>query len=97
MVSLRQIAKELGVSHSYLSQIRHGKRPASDRVVSRVVSMLEPSLTDTENVVLHRVRCYNLPVAGESSSGRTADSGSVSEGSNPSSPARKTGAHSSSG
>jgi transcriptional regulator with XRE-family HTH domain len=32
--SLRQIAKELGVSHSYLSQIKHGKRPASEKVVS---------------------------------------------------------------
>jgi transcriptional regulator with XRE-family HTH domain len=32
--SLRQLAKELGVSHSYLSQVKHGKRPASDKVVS---------------------------------------------------------------
>ena len=32
--SLRQLAKELGVSHSYLSQIKNGKRPASDKVVS---------------------------------------------------------------
>ncbi len=30
--SLRQLAVELGVSHSYLSQVLHGKRPASDRV-----------------------------------------------------------------
>jgi predicted transcriptional regulator len=30
--SLRQLAKELGVSHSYLSQVIHGKRPASDKV-----------------------------------------------------------------
>ncbi|MFC1977174.1 multiprotein-bridging factor 1 family protein [Chloroflexota bacterium] len=30
--SLRQLAKELGVSHSYLSQVKHGKRPASDKV-----------------------------------------------------------------
>ncbi|MFC1911094.1 helix-turn-helix domain-containing protein [Chloroflexota bacterium] len=30
--SLRQQARELGVSHSYLSQVRHGKRPPSDRV-----------------------------------------------------------------
>ena len=30
--SLRQIAKELGVSHSYLSQVLHGKRPASEKV-----------------------------------------------------------------
>jgi len=30
--SLRQQARELGVSHSYLSQVLHGKRPPSDRV-----------------------------------------------------------------
>jgi len=36
--SLRQLARELGVSHSYLSQVRHGKRPASDKVVSKMVS-----------------------------------------------------------
>lgn len=34
--SLRQLAKELGVSHSYLSQVQHGKRPASKKVVSMV-------------------------------------------------------------
>jgi transcriptional regulator with XRE-family HTH domain len=34
--SLRQLAKELGVSHSYLSQISHGKRPASAKVVSKI-------------------------------------------------------------
>ena len=32
--SLRQLARELGVSHSYLSQIRHGNRLASAKVVS---------------------------------------------------------------
>ncbi|HEY87905.1 MAG TPA: helix-turn-helix transcriptional regulator [Dehalococcoidia bacterium] len=32
--SLRQLARELGVSASYLSQIRHGKRPASDKLLS---------------------------------------------------------------
>ena len=40
-------------------------------------------------IVSHLPSCYNLPITGESSSGRTADSGSVSEGSNPSSPASK--------
>ncbi|MFC2035841.1 helix-turn-helix domain-containing protein [Chloroflexota bacterium] len=39
--SLRQLAKELGVSHSYLSQVRHGKRPASEKVVSKMVSKSE--------------------------------------------------------
>ena len=34
--SLRQQAKELGVSHSYLSQVEHGKRPPSDRVAQAV-------------------------------------------------------------
>ena len=32
--SLRQLARELGVSASYLSQIRHGKRPASERIAN---------------------------------------------------------------
>jgi transcriptional regulator with XRE-family HTH domain len=34
--SLRQLAKELGVSHSYLSQVKSGKRPASEKLVSMV-------------------------------------------------------------
>lgn len=38
--SLRQLARELGVSHSYLSQVRHGKRPASEKVVSKMVSKM---------------------------------------------------------
>jgi transcriptional regulator with XRE-family HTH domain len=36
--SLRQLAKELGVSHSYLSQVKHGKRPPSKKVVSKMIS-----------------------------------------------------------
>ncbi len=32
--SLRQLAQELGVSPSYLSQVKHGKRPASEKVLS---------------------------------------------------------------
>ena len=40
--SLRQQARELGVSHSYLSQIKNGKRPPSERVMKTldVVSMV---------------------------------------------------------
>ena len=34
--SLRQLARELGVSASYLSQVRHGKRPASERLLSKL-------------------------------------------------------------
>jgi len=33
--TLRQMAKELGVSHAYLSQIKKGKMPASQKVVSK--------------------------------------------------------------
>ncbi len=36
--SLRQLAREIGVSHSYLSQVKNGKRPASQKVVSKMVS-----------------------------------------------------------
>jgi hypothetical protein len=36
--SLRALAKTLGVSHSYLSQVKSGKRPASPNLVSRMVS-----------------------------------------------------------
>jgi len=32
--SLRQLARELGVSVSYLSQIKNGRRPASQKVLS---------------------------------------------------------------
>lgn len=35
--SLRQLARELGVSHSYLSQVLNGKRPASEKVAHKLV------------------------------------------------------------
>ena len=34
--SLRQLAKELWVSASYLSQVKNGKRPASQKVLSNM-------------------------------------------------------------
>ena len=34
--SLRQLARELGVSASYLSQVKNGKRPPSEKVLSSV-------------------------------------------------------------
>ena len=36
--SLRQTAKELGVSHSYLSQVINGKRPASEKVLTTLLT-----------------------------------------------------------
>ena len=42
--SLRSIAEELGVSHSYLSQVIHGKRPASEKVLTNLLTngLLQP-------------------------------------------------------
>ena len=54
--SLRQLATELGVSHSYLSQIQHGKRPASQKVVSKLVSNGKHRFLDTETL-----NSYNNP------------------------------------
>ena len=34
--SLRQLARELGISQSYLSQIKAGKRPPSKKVISKL-------------------------------------------------------------
>jgi hypothetical protein len=51
--SLRQLAEELGVSHSYLSQVMHGKRPASGKVEEalKMVSMVSKNRSQqrTEN------------------------------------------------
>ena len=38
--SIRQLAKEIGVSASYLSQIRHDKIPASRRVLNKMLSKM---------------------------------------------------------
>jgi len=34
--SLRQLARDLGLTVSYLSQVKNGKRPASEKVLSSV-------------------------------------------------------------
>ena len=46
--SLRQVARELGVSASYLSQVMNGKRPASERVSKALcIQMLSKSVKQT--------------------------------------------------
>ena len=42
--SLRQLARELGVSASYMSQVRNGKRPASQRVLSSLSTGVKQSV-----------------------------------------------------
>ena len=87
--SLRQLSKELGVSASYLSQVQNGRRPASEKLLSnhsfKVLSSVKQNVKHQVDTSI--VEKLQFKRAGESSSGRTADSGSVSEGSNPSSPA----------
>ena len=39
MESLRSIAKKLGVSHSYLVQIRQGKRPPSKELLTKLLTI----------------------------------------------------------
>ena len=80
--SLRAIAKELGVSHSYLSQVIHGKRPASDKVLT---TLLTTGLIKND---FSQFKCYNPNVNAELCSGSTEDFESSSPGSNPGSAAR---------
>ncbi len=60
--SLRQLARELGVSHSYLSQVKHGKRPASKKVVSTLCNMV--SNYNQSDFDLKSQNSYNLAVLG---------------------------------
>ena len=57
--SLRKVAKELGVSSSYLSQVRHGKRRPSHKVLSipefKMLSSVE------QQFALKALKCYNPP------------------------------------
>ncbi|MBI4596540.1 MAG: helix-turn-helix transcriptional regulator, partial [Candidatus Tectomicrobia bacterium] len=78
--SLRQLASELGVSHSYLSQIAHGKRPASPELVSKMSKMV--SNNGLLEFATAKARCYNsIRKIAELCSGSTEDFGSFSPGS----------------
>ena len=79
--SLRQLAKELGVSHSYLSQVKHGKRPVSAKMVSKMVSNGKQG--GNQSAVLYDI----ITDTAELCSGSTGDFGSLSPGSNPGSAA----------
>ncbi len=90
MKLLRQMAKELGVSHSYLSKIKHGKRPASSRIEVSLHKVVSNShkLVSNNTGLEDRKLCYNRHGA-ELCSGSTGDFGSSSPGSNPGSAANK--------
>ena len=57
-VSLKQLAKELGVSASYLSQVRHGTRPASAKLLSNADVM--KLLKIKHNLDYEHVNRYNI-------------------------------------
>ena len=80
--SLRQLARDIGVSASYLSQVKNGKKKPSQKVLTKMLTSVNHNEVDVRAYF-----GYNQSYTGESSSGRTADSESVNEGSNPSSPA----------
>jgi transcriptional regulator with XRE-family HTH domain len=86
-----EIARQLGCSKAYVSMVMSGKKKPSKRVANKLrkLTKLTPKLTN-QGIAIHDVFGYNSSLVGESSSGRTADSGSVSRGSNPRSPARIT-------
>ena len=65
--SLRQLARELGVSHSYLSQIKHSKRPASAKVVSKMASSGKHQIDDSHS------NNYNFRYAGVAELADAAD------------------------
>ena len=52
--SLRQLARELGVSASYLSQVKNGKRPASQKVLSSVKQSVKQDLAGANGSRTHR-------------------------------------------
>jgi transcriptional regulator with XRE-family HTH domain len=69
--SLRQLAKELGVSASYISQVTHGKRPASGKLLRKVLSNSERgvlskvlSISPTPSVVRQNLIGYNQTTRG---------------------------------
>ena len=74
--------KELKVSHSYLSQVINGKRPASEKVLTTLLT------TGLVKYDFLRVKCYN-PTSNNAEwcSGSTEDFGSFNPGSNPGSAA----------
>ena len=79
--SLRQLARELGVSASYLSQVKNGKRPASQKVLSNV-KQNSAGLVD-----LNMLTSYNPTSAGMAELADAADlksAGVILEGSSPS-------------
>ena len=67
--SLRQLAKQLGVSASYISQVKNGKRPPSQKLLSNAA--IRRMLTVKQNVKHevddHKCKSYNMTTRQRSS------------------------------
>ena len=59
--SLRQLARELGVSASYLSQVKNGKKKASSKVLTKMLTSVNHNEVDVRAYFR-----YNLDVLGNS-------------------------------
>ena len=68
--SLRQLARELDVSHSYLSQVLNGKRPASEKIAYRLskeglLGVNGKQVVSKSNLLEKTLRIpYNEPTSG---------------------------------
>jgi len=61
IISLRQLAKELGVSASYLSQVKNGKRPASAKLLNNPDVARQLDTTNERPyspTITNRLRCH---------------------------------------
>ena len=62
--SLRQLARELGVSASYLSQVKNGKkRPSKDLLTKLDIEVLTKSVNQNSHVDFGASTYYNEPCA----------------------------------
>ncbi len=62
--SLRQLARELGVSASYLSQVKNGKKKISKNLLSKIDSKVLTNLVNTHEVDFGAYVAYN-PICAE--------------------------------
>ncbi len=69
-VSLRQLAAQLGVSVSYLSQVKNGKRPPSRKLLSNadIRHMLTVKQNAKHEVDVDKSKGYN-PISGSVAQG----------------------------
>ena len=65
--SLRGIAKELGVSHSYLSQVIHNKRPASEKVLTTLINngLLTTTLSGPQDLRYNEIKLPSCVVVAQ--------------------------------